>query len=390
MTQPPLEHLERRPIPEVAAALRAAKAQILARWRSEVTALLPGADELTRRQLENSLPALIDQAANALAASNPDATERLIRLAPRHAETRFHQEFDLDELLAEYSILRRILFEEVSSQLRAPLQILEVVEIGQAIDIALREAAVAFADFQASEMRAEANAMTKYLAFLSHDLRGGINGALLLIEVLRREIGAEPKFHGSLEDLDTMRRLMMDTVGTMDRFLSAEKLRRGKMPVKVNTFPIAPLLNEVVRSFAYQSKERQIEMRVDANVDLNVTSDRELLMIVLHNLLSNAVKYTEKGAVEVRAAATPTPDVACRISVIDGGPGIAPDAMANLFAPFTRGETYGQKGVGLGLWMARQAADLIGAKLSVESKPGDGAKFHLDLPPTAPQPPKTA
>jgi signal transduction histidine kinase len=84
------------------------------------------------------------------------------------------------------------------------------------------------------------------------------------------------------------------------------------------------------------------------------------------------------------------PDVACRISVIDGGPGIAPDAMANLFAPFTRGETYGQKGVGLGLWMARQAADLIGAKLWVESKPGDGAKFHLDLPPTPPQPPKTA
>jgi two-component system sensor histidine kinase EvgS len=54
--------------------------------------------------------------------------------------------------------------------------------------------------------------------------------------------------------------------------------------------------------------------------------------------------------------------------------------MSQLFAPFERGETYGQKGTGLGLTIARQAAELLGAKLSAESKPGEGASFHLDLP----------
>jgi signal transduction histidine kinase len=187
-----------------------------------------------------------------------------------------------------------------------------------------------------------------------------------------------------------MRRLMLDTVATMDRFLNAEKLRRGKMPVKVATFPVAALLHEVVRSFAYQSKERQIEMCVQADANLEITSDRELLMIVVHNLVSNAVKYTERNGVEVRATASPEPGFACRISVIDGGPGIAEEAMATLFAPFTRGETYGQKGVGLGLWMARQAAELIGAKLWAESKPGNGSQFHLDLPAAPPEPPEAA
>ena len=66
--------------------------------------------------------------------------------------------------------------------------------------------------------------------------------------------------------------------------------------------------------------------------------------------------------------------------VKDRGIGIAPEVLARLFKPFERGETYGQKGTGLGLTIARQAAELLGAKLSAESKPGEGAAFHLDLP----------
>ena len=56
------------------------------------------------------------------------------------------------------------------------------------------------------------------------------------------------------------------------------------------------------------------------------------------------------------------------------------EKAAVLFAPFTRGETYGQKGMGLGLFIARQAADVLGAKLSAESSAGSGTAFHLDLP----------
>jgi signal transduction histidine kinase len=70
--------------------------------------------------------------------------------------------------------------------------------------------------------------------------------------------------------------------------------------------------------------------------------------------------------------------------VIDQGPGIAEDKLSQLFAPFSRGETHGQPGTGLGLSIARQAADVLGAKLWAESKPGEGSTFHLELPTNPP------
>ncbi len=65
----------------------------------------------------------------------------------------------------------------------------------------------------------------------------------------------------------------------------------------------------------------------------------------------------------------------------DQGPGIDPNKLNSLFAPFTRGETHGQDGSGLGLFIARQAADLLGATLRAESTPGQGTAFYLELPP---------
>jgi signal transduction histidine kinase len=75
-----------------------------------------------------------------------------------------------------------------------------------------------------------------------------------------------------------------------------------------------------------------------------------------------------------------TDEGAARIAVIDGGPGITEEKMRELFIAFKRGETHGKRGMGLGLSIARQAAELLGGKLSVESQPGDGAQFNLEIP----------
>jgi two-component system sensor histidine kinase EvgS len=64
--------------------------------------------------------------------------------------------------------------------------------------------------------------------------------------------------------------------------------------------------------------------------------------------------------------------------------------MDKVFQPFSRGETHGEAGTGLGLSIARQAAELLGAKLSVDSELGKGSTFHLDLPPTVSAPPSPA
>jgi signal transduction histidine kinase len=376
MQQPSLDVLKYRAMPELSRALRAAEAEILRQWRGKVQELLPAADELTMQQLEDHLPVLIDKIAAALAASHPKPTNELIEVSPVHGETRFHQHFNLNELLIEYHILRQVMIEIVTDQLDRELEVQEAIALNVGIDTALRRSVIAFSEHQATELKSEANALTKYLSFLSHDLRGSLNGAVLMIEVLKRELEGESKFQESIEDLDAMRRGMLDTVATMDRFLHAERLRRGKMPVKLAPVNLKKLLNEVARAFAYEAEQRKTTLNVQAPENCIEVSDRDLITLIVQNLVSNALKYGRDG---VTVVADPDHGGCARISVIDNGPGISPEKLHLLFAPFTRGETYGQPGIGLGLSIARQAADLLGARLWAESEPGKGTSFHLEL-----------
>jgi signal transduction histidine kinase len=386
MEQPPMDNLQKHSLPAAGGALKQAKGRILGRWEQEVKHILPQSDAMTRKQLQDSLPELLDRMAAALSSDSPAPTQQLIAMSPRHGSTRFHQEFSLNQLLIEYHVLRRIVLEEMSKALNRPLSTDESVAVNQGIDVAARQASVEFAEQQAITLRIETAAMTKFLSFLSHDLRGGLNGAVLMIEVLKREIGSEEKFASVADDLDVLRRSMLETVSTMERFLNAEKLRHGKMPVKIAPMDVAEMLGEFHKAFAYLLRNVEMELEIDVEPPgLNIAADRQLLMMVLQNLISNAIKYGRKGKVRVSAmgAEKAPAGIFCRFTVADQGRGIAADKLSEMFSAFARGETYGQKGVGLGLYIAKQGADLAGAKLWAESKPNQGATFYLDLPKSA-------
>jgi two-component system sensor histidine kinase/response regulator len=165
----------------------------------------------------------------------------------------------------------------------------------------------------------------------------------------------------------------------MDRFLHAERFRRGKVQVKPSPVDLKSLVSDVAGQFAYQAREKGVEVRPESRDGFTIISDRELLAMILQNLVGNAVKYSKRGTVRV-VAGPDGPENAARLSVIDQGPGIEPEKIHQLFQPFARGETHGQEGTGLGLSIARAAADLLGAKLWAESELGKGSKFHVDLP----------
>ena len=127
---------------------------------------------------------------------------------------------------------------------------------------------------------------------------------------------------------------------------------------------------------ALQAADKGLTLQIDRGPCPTV-SDRELVGMILQNLLANAIKYTTRGTVRVAAKTT---DDGCLVSVSDQGQGIPQDKLGELFGAFTRGDTHGQPGVGLGLSIARQAADVLGAKLWAESTVGEGSTFHLHLP----------
>jgi signal transduction histidine kinase len=383
-----MDLLKYREFPELAGAVRHCCDATIQRWQEAVRSTLPAAHQLTLSEVLNSLPETLEIMACALEAADPKATKDLMDSATSHGESRFDLNFALNELMIEYGLLRPILIEEVAGHLDRDLTVEEIQALNMAVDVAARRGVVTYVNPQKAELQALVEAQTKYLSFLSHDLRGGLNGVLLMIEVLRRDLDGEPKFSTSIEDLDTMRRSILDTVATMDRFLHAERFRKGKVQVRPAKVELQSLAADIASQFSYHAKDKQLELRSEVPPTAAVVSDRELLQIILQNLVGNAVKYSSRGAVRITA------DYHCsdgngrgyswRLSVVDQGPGIEPQRLTQMFQPYARGETHGQQGTGLGLSIARQAADLLGAKLWAESRPGEGAAFHLELPPEVP------
>jgi len=368
-----LDRLMKGKHPEVADAMEKRSGRIVDAWSQMVRRDLPDAERLTVRQLQDDVPLLIGWLATALRSGAAKPLRELLARAPNHGQTRFHQEFNLHELMIEYNMLREMILRQVQEELARPLDPEENIALNLGIDIAIRQSAVEFADHQANRLKAEAESQAKYLSFLSHDLRGGLNGVLLMIEVLRRDLESSGEYMQSLEDLDMMKRTILETVGMMERFLHSERLRRGLFVLKPSRFDLKQFVATISQPHLYVAREKGVKLVQDVPAGTNVIADREVLAMVVGNLISNAVKYSEKGTVRVGYKDG-------RISVSDEGPGIAGDKMEELFAPFVRGETHGQKGVGLGLSIARQGAEMLGAKLWAESEVGKGTTFYVELP----------
>jgi signal transduction histidine kinase len=371
-----MDLLKYRSFPEVGAAVRSCAHAVVEAWLHIAKDNVPAAGGLTPDDLRDHLVTIMDDMAQTLEADEPMMLADMINRARVHGDVRFDQNYNLSELLTEYSLIRPILLDFVTEQMTRPMLPTEIVALNLAVDVAVKQGVLAFANHHKAKLEATANARAKYLSFLSHDLRGGLNGTLLMIEVLRRELKQHEQFAESVQDLESMRRSILDTVGTMDRFLHAEKLRNGKVQPRLGQVSLHALVRDVVSQLSWTASEKgvTIESRVDG--DGNVTSDRELLLLIVQNLASNAVKY---GKTAARILVEPLGEHGVRVSVTDDGAGIAPDFLNQMFAPYARGDTYGQAGNGLGLFIARQSADLIGAKLWGESTPGSGCKFCLEI-----------
>jgi signal transduction histidine kinase len=372
-----VQFFQAKAFPELAEAVRARAPLVLARWESAAKEILPSADELSHAQLRNSLPETLENLAKALESNKASPTRQLLTDSQEHGAVRFIQSYNLTELLIEFDVLRPILMEEAALHMKRDITLGEVIALNMGVDLAARRSVLAFVAFQRRELESANHAHAKYLSFMSHDVRGGLNAILLSTDVLHHELAGQPQFAEALEDVEMIKRNILDTVATMDRFLRAEQLRSGKVVAKHAPVDLRQVVNEVAAQFRHQAIAKGLQFTVDTGADGRLETDRELLSTILQNLIGNAVKYSSAG--EVRVTLGHTPQMAT-ISVADQGPGIPPERLEQLFTPFVRGDTHGQTGVGLGLYIARQTAEILGATLRAESKVGAGTTFVLQLP----------
>lgn len=378
---PTVDLLATRPFPRIAAALRARKGTVLRRWENAVKKVLPHADSLTLNQLRDHLPQILDQTVDTLAACHASPLMELVEITRSHGTMRFHQQFNVRELIVEYRVLRRVLIEEINKGLGGKMKVNQVIVLNMGIDTALQHGVMAFINHQKEQLRAAGEVQSRYLSYLSHDLRNNLNGCTLMLEVLRQRLEGLDGFAEDVQDITSVQRSVAETIAGMDRILQAERLRRESIHPKVSHVDLHALSHDLARQALRQAEHKGLKVKVDVPAGAAVDSDRELITLVLQNLIGNAVKYSERGTVTVAATkrADPVWD-GWELSVSDQGPGIPAHYRDRMFEAFSRGETHGQPGVGLGLAIASQAARLVGGRLSFESEVGSGSTFRFSLP----------
>ena len=215
------------------------------------------------------------------------------------------------------------------------------------------------------------NPESELLAYLSHELRTGLHAILGHAQLLQLGdlAGDDAQSVARMIDAGYYLVAILDEVGE----IAGDELRRDVRVVQ-EPVELGPLLDQLCELLGPLAGAQGVTIEVAPTSAVVIACRRRLTQILL-NLLSNAIKYGG-GHVEVSAARVGG-DV--EILVSDAGPGIDPARMRDLFEPFERlgAEAGPAPGSGIGLALSQRIAELAGARLSVASEPGHGAKFKV-------------
>ena len=235
-----------------------------------------------------------------------------------------------------------------------------------------------------AELEAAVRARDDFLSIASHELRNPVNAVQLqLVGVLRAYQRAADEVRGDEMRADEMRDRVVQANGQvgrltrlLDNLLDVSQISAGSIVLEPEEFDLAEVVRSVIDQVRGESSDGQIQFGDGQPVVGRW--DRFRVEQVVSNLLSNAIKYGDGQPIVI---ALDHDGRFARLFVKDHGIGIAPEHHERLFARFERGVSRRQYGgFGLGLWIARQLVDAMGGRISVESRPGQGATFSIVLP----------
>lgn len=351
--------------------IRMQREALLARWREQVRQL-PGAAGLDAPTINNEVPQLLDNLAEALATGNETETNAI---SAEHGLLRWQAGFDVTEVVSEYNILRQCLQDaaERDGILLAgkPLQIMN-----QVFDDAIGKAVKAFETMMTIQLQ---HRHDEHLAFLLHDLRTPLEALSLATTLLERSLPVDTRNSGIDSALSVLR-------GNINRLSKRVRLVLSTASGLGKSFhPQFTLLNlhthveKVTRDLQPLAVSTGTALRNQIDDQLVVYSDEILIGQIFENLLSNALKFTSDGVIEIGAReASDGQSVECWVK--DSGQGIPSTQIERIFERFETGSEPEQSGLGLGLAIVKEIIELHKCEISVQSEPGKGSTFTFRLP----------
>jgi PAS domain S-box-containing protein len=232
------------------------------------------------------------------------------------------------------------------------------------------------------EARVEAEranrAKSEFLSRMSHELRTPLNAILGFGQLLEMDELSEEQ-REAVQQIQKGGRHLLDLINEV---LDIARIEAGRMSLSLEPVGVNSIVHDglaLVRPLA-EERDVRIELGPLADGDPYVFADRQRLQQTFLNLLSNAVKYNRDPGT-VRISTRSVGDERLCIDVSDDGVGIPPEKLHRLFVPFERlgVEHSGVEGTGLGLALSRHLVEVMGGDLRVESTPGRGSTFTVEL-----------
>jgi signal transduction histidine kinase/ActR/RegA family two-component response regulator len=230
------------------------------------------------------------------------------------------------------------------------------------------------------ELKAANRQKTTFLANMSHELRTPLNAILGFSELL---IDSSRQFPGATRQqfLEQIHSSGKHLLGLINDILDLSKIEAGQMELRLQQVSLAAVVAQVASTVEPLAAQKQIHLETEAENAGQILADESKVRQMILNLASNAIKFSPQGGrVTIRAAR-----VAGRLEIVvsDNGIGIAKEDLPLLFKEFQQidsGVNRKHQGTGLGLTLTRSFAILHGGDVRVQSVPGTGSTFTIDLP----------
>jgi signal transduction histidine kinase len=232
-------------------------------------------------------------------------------------------------------------------------------------------------------------ARDEFLSIASHELRTPITSLQLAAQGLLRLSRAgslakvPPEFIAS--SLETAVRQTARMAALIDRLLDVSRIQAGRLELQLEQVDLSLVTREIVAQSAAEASRAGCAVELRADDPVIGCWDRARLEQVAANLISNAIKYGAGKPIEVEVVRLD--GAQARLSVKDQGIGIPPERMGRIFERFERAVSARHySGLGLGLYIVRRVLEALGGSIRVESQPGQGSTFIVELPMSGPHP----
>lgn len=239
---------------------------------------------------------------------------------------------------------------------------------------------------QAQNIAETANrAKSIFLANMSHELRTPLNAILGFTRLMAKDPEATATQRESLRIINRSGEYLLEMI---NEILDLAKIESGRMqlePVPIDLTELLLDISDMIKNRA-EAKGLSFRLEIEPAMTRYVSVDSGKLRQILINLLGNAVKFTDQGNITFRATSRPLPEESGRcllgVEVADTGRGIEPSMQQRIFEPFVQDgmSIAGQQGTGLGLTITRNFIQMMGGTIDLQSSPGIGSVFRLQMP----------